>query len=60
VRQAQALVDALDLRAAYARVDGTDVGGNLVVMEFELIDPELFFDHHAEASARLADAMLQP
>jgi glutathione synthase/RimK-type ligase-like ATP-grasp enzyme len=57
VRQAQALVDALELDATYARVDGTEVGGDLVVMEFELIEPELFFDHHPEATARFADAL---
>ena len=57
VRQAQALVDALNLHAAYARVDGTDVNGTLVVMEFELIEPELFFDHHPEAAGRLVDAI---
>jgi glutathione synthase/RimK-type ligase-like ATP-grasp enzyme len=58
VLQAQALVDALDLDATYARVDGTEVGGDLVVMELELIEPELFFDCHPEATARLADAVL--
>jgi glutathione synthase/RimK-type ligase-like ATP-grasp enzyme len=57
VQQAQALVDALNLDAVYARVDGTDVDGDLVVMEFELIEPELFFDHHPEATARLADVL---
>ena len=57
VRQAQAVVDALDLDALYARVDGTEVDGNLVVMELELIEPELFFDRHPQAPARLADAL---
>jgi glutathione synthase/RimK-type ligase-like ATP-grasp enzyme len=57
VRQAQALVDALDLGATYARVDGTEVDGNLVVMELELIEPELFFDRHPEATGRFADAL---
>jgi glutathione synthase/RimK-type ligase-like ATP-grasp enzyme len=58
VQQAQALVDALDLDAVYARVDGTDVGGDLTVMELELIEPELFFDHHQQAASRLADAVV--
>jgi glutathione synthase/RimK-type ligase-like ATP-grasp enzyme len=57
VRQAQAVVEALNLDALYARVDGTEVNGNLVVMELELIEPELFFDQHPEAPARLADAL---
>jgi glutathione synthase/RimK-type ligase-like ATP-grasp enzyme len=57
VDDAQRLVDALRLDAAYARVDGTEVDGGLVVMELELLDPELFFDHHPLAAARLADAV---
>jgi glutathione synthase/RimK-type ligase-like ATP-grasp enzyme len=57
VQQAQAVVDALALDTVYARVDGTEVGEDLVVMELELIEPELFFDHHPEATARLADAL---
>jgi glutathione synthase/RimK-type ligase-like ATP-grasp enzyme len=56
-REAQALIDALKLDALYARVDGTEVDGNLVVMELELIEPELFFDRHPQAPARLADAL---
>jgi len=59
VRQAQRIVDALDLHAAYARVDGTDVSGELMVMELELVEPELFFAHHPEAPARLADVVMR-
>jgi glutathione synthase/RimK-type ligase-like ATP-grasp enzyme len=57
VQQGQALVDALALDATYARVDGTAVDGELVVMELELIEPELFFDRHIDAASRLADAV---
>ena len=57
VEQAQALMDALDLRSTYARVDGTEVEGGLMVMELEVIEPELFFDRHPAAAARLADAV---
>ena len=57
VREAQAVIDALDLGATYARVDGTEVDGHLVVMELELIEPELFFDCHPDATTRLADAL---
>jgi glutathione synthase/RimK-type ligase-like ATP-grasp enzyme len=55
--QAQGLMDALALGAAYARVDGTEVDGDLMVMEVEAIEPELFFDRHPEAARRLADAV---
>jgi glutathione synthase/RimK-type ligase-like ATP-grasp enzyme len=59
IDEAQRLVTAMRLDAAYARVDGTEAGGGLVVMELELLDPELFFDRHPEAAARLADAVEQ-
>jgi hypothetical protein len=51
-------VDGLDLQA-YARVDGTEVEGRLMVMELELIEPELFLDYHPQAAARLASAVLR-
>jgi glutathione synthase/RimK-type ligase-like ATP-grasp enzyme len=55
--QAQGIIDALALGAAYARVDGTEADGDLMLMELEVIEPELFFDRHPEATARLADAI---
>jgi hypothetical protein len=58
VADAQALVDRLDRRVPYARVDGTEVDGRLMLMELELIEPELFLDHHPEAASRLATAVL--
>jgi glutathione synthase/RimK-type ligase-like ATP-grasp enzyme len=57
VEQAQALMDALSLGTTYGCVDGTPVDGDLVVMELEAIEPELFFDRHPRAAARLADAV---
>jgi hypothetical protein len=57
VADAQQLVDRLRLDATYARVDGTEVDGRLMVMELEAIEPELFFDRHAAAAARFADAV---
>lgn len=57
IAQAQTLMDALALRATYGRVDGTDVDGTLVVMELEVVEPELFFDREPHAAARLADAV---
>ena len=57
VVQAQRLVEMLRLDAVYARVDGTEVDGDLVVMELEMVEPELFFDRDPRAAARLADAV---
>ncbi len=59
VVDAQTLVDRLDLQVAYSRVDGTEVDGRLMLMELELIEPELFLDHHPQAAARLASAVLR-
>jgi glutathione synthase/RimK-type ligase-like ATP-grasp enzyme len=55
--QAQGIIDALALGATFARVDGTEYDGDLMLMEIEVIEPELFFDRHPEATARLADAV---
>jgi glutathione synthase/RimK-type ligase-like ATP-grasp enzyme len=57
IAQAQGLMDALALHATYARVDGTAVDGDLLVMELEVIEPELFFDREPAAAARLARAV---
>jgi len=42
----------------YARVDGVEVNGELVLMELELIEPSLFFGSHPQAAGRFADALL--
>ncbi len=42
----------------YARVDGCVVDGELLLMELELLEPELFLRCAAEAPGRLADAVL--
>jgi hypothetical protein len=41
----------------YARVDGVEEGGELVLMELELIEPHLFFGWSTAAAARLAAAL---
>jgi len=38
----------------YARVDGLDIDGQLLVMELELIEPDLFFHAAPESAARMA------
>jgi glutathione synthase/RimK-type ligase-like ATP-grasp enzyme len=42
----------------YARVDGCVVDGELLLMELELLEPELFLRCASEAPGRLADAVL--
>lgn len=61
IHQAQRALEAAELgRAAslYARVDGCVVDGRFMLMELELIEPDLFLRAHAEAPARLAGAVL--
>lgn len=42
----------------YARVDGINRHGTFVLMELELIEPELFLSHEPAAAATLAKALL--
>lgn len=44
-------------RAAYARVDGCEVDGVFVLMELELIEPQLYLDLEETAPARFAEAI---
>jgi glutathione synthase/RimK-type ligase-like ATP-grasp enzyme len=48
---------ALPRPAVMARVDLVEAGSSVVLMELELIDPELFFQLAPEASGRLAAAL---
>ncbi len=42
----------------YARVDGVERGGRLILMELEINEPFLFLAYHPEAPRRFADAIL--
>jgi glutathione synthase/RimK-type ligase-like ATP-grasp enzyme len=42
----------------YARVDGVAADGRLLVMELELIDPELYFLLRPDAAARFAEVVI--
>jgi hypothetical protein len=43
----------------YARLDGCLIDGRFVLMELELIEPELFFATAPEAASALADALMR-
>ncbi len=45
-------------RSLYARVDGCVIDGQFVLMELELIEPDLYFRANAAAPARFADALM--
>lgn len=54
---ARAALDAVPGPVSYARVDLVEAENGPLVMELELIEPELFFRLHPEAAARLADSI---
>jgi hypothetical protein len=56
-RAALKVAERLHGKSAYARVDGCVVGWRFVLMELELIEPDLFLRGHPDAPRRLADAL---
>jgi len=58
VRQAETVLELVDTPLLYARVDGIDVEGELLLMELELIDPALFLGQAPMASLRLGDSIV--
>jgi len=57
-----AAADATGVRVEeilYARVDGVDRDGRLMLMELELIEPVLFFAHAPGSAARMARLILE-
>lgn len=59
IAQAQTIVDLIDEPLLFARVDGIEVEGKLVLMELELIDPLLFFSYDPAAAQRCAEVIAQ-
>ncbi len=46
------------LPLAYARVDGVEEDGRLLLMEFELIEPYLFLGERAGAAERFVESVI--
>ncbi|HET7042692.1 MAG TPA: hypothetical protein VFI13_11755 [Gemmatimonadales bacterium] len=57
VREAQRIVDLRGDELLYARVDGVVVGDEFQLMEFEVLEPQLFFPFHPQAAERFAEAV---
>lgn len=57
IDQASRIVTAAPGELLYARVDGVEIGGVLILMELELIEPALFFHADPKAAERFADAV---
>jgi glutathione synthase/RimK-type ligase-like ATP-grasp enzyme len=58
VEQAHRVLEAAGQASLYTRVDGCVVDGRFVLMELELIEPDLFLRAHPSAPTRLAEALL--
>jgi glutathione synthase/RimK-type ligase-like ATP-grasp enzyme len=59
VRQARAVLDAVPGSWLYARVDGCILEGRFVLVELEMLEPDLFLNYDPQAPARFADSLLQ-
>jgi len=57
IADAERVIAAVPGDALYARVDGVEREGRLVLMELELIEPHLFLGWDAQAAGRLARAI---
>lgn len=61
INAAHAFLDVLPDQPHYARVDGVYVDGELLLIELELIEPYLYFEHAPPDTPRkLAHALLSP
>jgi glutathione synthase/RimK-type ligase-like ATP-grasp enzyme len=59
LRQARAAVAAVGQPLLYARVDGVERDGQLILMELEIIEPSLFLAHGSGSAGRFAEAILR-
>ena len=57
IADAERVIAAVPGDPVYARVDGVERAGRLVLMELELIEPHLFLGWDAHAAGRLASAL---
>jgi len=58
IKQAEAILRLIDQPLLYARVDGVNSNGQFVLLELELIEPQLFLQMDAAAPQRFAEAVL--
>lgn len=58
IEQAQRIVDLVEEPLLFARVDGIEVDGTLLLMELELIDPVLFLGADRHAARKFAGAIM--
>jgi hypothetical protein len=58
IEQAQQIVDVIEGPLLFARVDGIEQEGQLILMELELIEPYLFLQSDPQAVERFGSAIL--
>jgi len=59
IETVQQILSLVEGSLLYARVDGVMVNNRFVLMELEMLEPDLYFDAHPDASARYVDAAMQ-
>lgn len=59
IRQAEDIVRRVNYPLLYARADGINVNGTLVLIELELVEPQLFLPFHPEGAERFANAVAE-
>jgi len=59
IRQAKSVYDVIDTPLLYARIDGINVNNKLKLMEFELIEPYLFFELYPQSTEKFAEAVIK-
>lgn len=58
IETAKKILSQFDGTLLYARIDGLIQNGRFVLMEIELIEPDLFFEYDKEAAQRFVNATL--
>jgi len=59
INQAKSVVNAIPNPLLYARVDGLIIQGKFLLMELELIEPELFFDIYPKGAEAFVECFMK-
>jgi hypothetical protein len=59
VQDAERALAAAPGSTLYARVDGARQGRHLILMELELLEPQLFFEFRPQAAQEFAEVLLK-
>ena len=59
IQTAENIIALINGPLLYARVDGLLQNGRFILMELEMLEPDLFFDAHPDASARYVNATIE-